>query len=303
MNQCARRFYRYAAGLIPAFCLLLLAGCGRQQSAPGPVAGPQLIPVKVVTVAPRDIEEDIEYVANVKAQEEVQVFPRVSGKIMEKVRQEGDRVAKNEPIIFIDRDETGLTFEKAPVQSPLAGIVGRVLVDVGSHVSAQTPVAVVVDMDRVRVYLDVPEKYLPRIAPGMPAAVSVEAYGERTFPGQVEKISPMVDTATRTAQAQIGIDNPEHLLRSGMYAKVRLSLNRYKDAIAVLKEAVLGREPHQYVYVVRDGKAEVKDIATGVRQGPYVQVVKGLLAGDKVVIMGQQRLYAGAAVLAEENGQ
>jgi membrane fusion protein, multidrug efflux system len=297
------RMYRYGWFIVALALFVVLAGCQKREVAGKKEAVPEAIPVKVVTVTLEDIQEVIDYVANVKAQQEVMVYPKVSGKIIEKIKQEGDVVSKGDAIAFIDRDEVGLTYEKAPVESPLSGVVGSVLVDIGTHVSTQTPVALVVDMERMKVYLDMPEKYLPKIKLGMDAGVVVEAYPLEVFKGKVERISPMVDIGTRTALVEIVIDNADNRLRSGMYAKVKLVTQQYKASPVVLKEAVLGKEPKQYVYVVSDQKAYLKDVQTGIRQGPYLQIKEGLVAGDKVVIMGQQRLYDGAAVLAEENGK
>jgi membrane fusion protein (multidrug efflux system) len=285
------------------FFLIFIIGCQKQQANLKKDDGPQVIPVKVITIAPQDMQELLDYVANIKAQQEVLVFPKVTGKIIEKVKEEGDSVAKAEVIAFIDRDEVGLTFAKAPVESPISGVVGKVMVDIGSNVSAQTPVALVVDMEKVKVSLDVPEKYLTKITLGMHATVTVDAYSEQSFDGILEKINPVLDIPTRTIQVEILIDNKDHKLRSGMYAKVKLVTQEYKNTLAVLKEAVLGREPKQYVYVVDGQKAQLKEITTGVRQGAYLQVKEGVKAGDKVVIMGQQRLYEGALVLVEENGK
>lgn len=300
MKNKRRCFYKF---IVLAVILIFPGGCQKQSANPKKDAGPEIIPVKVVTVVPQDMQELLDYVANIKAQQEVLVFPKVTGKIIEKIKQEGDPVVKAETIAFIDRDEVGLTFAKAPVESPISGIVGKVMVDIGSNVSSQTPVAMVVDMEKVKVYLDVPEKYLTRLTLGMHAAVTVDAYPGQSFDGVLEKINPVLDIATRTIQAEIIIDNKDHKLRSGMYAKVKLVTQEYKDALAVFKEAVLGKEPKQYVYIVDGQKAVLKEVATGLRQGGYLQVKEGIKAGDKVVIMGQQRLYEGAAVLVEENGK
>jgi HlyD family secretion protein len=294
------RYYRIVA-VAGALCLAC-CGCQKKEMNVPRAVVDETIPVKVVTVKAETIQEYIDYVANVKAQEETFVYPKVTGKIVEKVKQEGDSVAKGETIAWIDRDEVGLTFEKAAVEAPLTGMVARVLVDTGANVSPQAPVALVVDMDKVKVFLDMPEKYLPSISVGMKAAVSVEAYPDEVFDGTIARVSPMVDTATRTCQVEIGIDNKEHKLRSGMYAKVKVVTREYKDALVVLKEALLGKDPQQYVYVIKENKASVRDVKAGVRQGPSVQIVEGLTAGDKVVIMGQQRLREGAAVAVEENG-
>ena len=102
----------------------LLSGCGK---APAKGAKKEsAIPVKVMKVAIEDLDKALEYVGNIKGRDEAVVYPKVSGKIIEKVKEDGSSVSKGETIAYIDRDEVGLKFEKAPVESPLTGTVGRV---------------------------------------------------------------------------------------------------------------------------------------------------------------------------------
>ncbi len=278
--------------------------CGCQQGPASKTAVVQeAIPVKVAVVTGQTIQELLDYVADIKAQEEVMVYPKVTGKVIEKIKDEGASVSKNEAIMLLDRDEVGQTFELAPVESPIAGIVGKVYVDIGAHVSPQSPVAMIIDMNKVKVYLDIPEKYIPVVSLDMHASVTVDAYPGQVFDGIIAQISPVIDPLTRTAQAQIIIDNKDHRLRSGMFSKVKVVTAEYADSLVVLKEAVMGKEPQQYVYIVEDGKAKLREVETGVRQGANVQVTKGLAKGEKIVVMGQQRLFEGAAVLVEEGGR
>lgn len=291
----------YRAMFILVFFLLFVFGCQPKRELE---KTPEVIPVKVLKVELKEILDALEYSGNIKAQDEARVYPKVSGKIMEKVKVDGSAVNKGETIAYIDRDEVGLKFEKAPVESPLTGIVGRVYVDIGQNVTAQTPIALVVDMDKVKIDLDIPEKYLPRVSLGQEAQISVDAYPEEEFSGQVTKISPIVDLATRSAPIEITVDNPQHRLQSGMFAKVKLILKEHKNTPAILKEAVMGKEPDLYVYMVKDNQAILQKVNLGIRQGPYFEVREGLKEGDLVVIMGQQRLRDNAPVsveIAEEN--
>ncbi|OGX16862.1 MAG: hypothetical protein A3K83_04300 [Omnitrophica WOR_2 bacterium RBG_13_44_8b] len=283
--------------LIFALSLFLIAGCQQNKEEAKP---PETIPVKILAVKLTKLSEALEYVGNIKAKDEAIVYPKVSGKIIEKVKVDGSAVAKNEAIAYIDRDEVGLKFEKAPVESPLAGIVGRVFVDIGSHVEPQTPVALVVNMDEVNINLDIPEKFLPRVSLGQNAKITVDAYPEEEFSGKVTKISPVVDLNTRSSPIEITIGNTKHLLKSGMFAKVQLVIEEHENVPVILKEAMMGKEPDLYVYVIENKKAVLRKISLGIRQGPYYEVKQGLKQGDAVVIMGQQRLYEGAAVIAEE---
>jgi RND family efflux transporter MFP subunit len=173
-------------------------------------------------------------------------------------------------------------------------------VDIGENVTTQTPIALVVDMRRVEIDLDIPEKYYSKIALGQKANIRVDAYPDEGFSGLVTKISPVVDLSTRAAPIEITIDNPESKLRSGMFSKVSLVLAEHKNVPVILKEAIMGKEPNLYVYVTEDEKAVLRQITLGVRQGPYYEVKDGLREGDLVVIMGQQRLYEGAEVITEE---
>ncbi len=259
----------------------------------------QAIPVKVFKVEIRDLEESLEYVGNIRAQDEAVVYPKVSGKIIEKVKEDNSKVFKGEAIAYIDRDEVGLKFEKAPVESPITGIVGRVYVDIGTNVSPQTPLALVVNMDKVKINLEVPEKYLPRVSKDKQARIRVDAYPQEEFIGYITKFSPVVDLATRTAPVEIMVDNPSHLLKSGMFAKINLILDEHKDALVILKESIIGKEPDTYVYVIKEARAFLTKVSLGLRQGPYLEVKEGLREGDLVVIVGQQRLRDNAQVTVE----
>jgi len=277
--------------------LLLVSGCQQKEEKK---AGLEVIPVKVARVAIKELNKTLDYVGDIKAQDEAIAYPKVTGKVSEKVKEDSSLVNKGEVIAYIDRDEVGLKFEKAPVESPLSGIVGRVYVDMGENVSSQTPIALVVNIDKVKINLDIPEKYLPQVSLGQNAKISVDAYPDEEFSGKVIKISPVVDLATRAAPIEIIVENQQHRLKSGMFAKIGLIIQEYKNIQVILKEAVMGKEPDTYAYIVENNKAVLKKIKLGLRQGPYFQVLGGLKEGDPVVIMGQQRLHEGAKVSMEE---
>ncbi|MBU2222099.1 MAG: HlyD family efflux transporter periplasmic adaptor subunit, partial [Candidatus Omnitrophica bacterium] len=159
--------------LLPALLFfLVLSGCFKKEEIKvNPV---QPIPVKVIKSELKDLNKVLEYVGDIKAQDEVMIYPKVTGKIIEKLKDEGVVVNKAEAIVYIDRDEVGLKFNKAPVESPIAGLVGRVYVDIGSNVSPQTPIALVVNMDKVKISLDIPEKYIPSVYLGQDALINVD---------------------------------------------------------------------------------------------------------------------------------
>jgi len=288
--------------LVFLILLFLFSGCIQKEEIKAPV-GAQAIPVKVAKVERKDISRALEYVGSIRAKEEVIVYPKVTGKISEKVKAEGDKIDKDEVIAYVDRDEVGLTFNRAPVMSPLAGVIGRVYVDIGSQVNLQTPVAMVVNMESVKIDLDIPEKYIPKVYLGQEAKITVDAYPNQVFIGKVTQMSPVVNPENRAAPIEIMIENREHFLRSGMFAKVSLAIEERPKALVILKEAINGKDPDTYVYVIENNKAILKKVSLGIHQGSDYEATDGLKEGDWVVIVGQQRLYENAPVTVEENGK
>lgn len=295
MTPKARKITSIVIGL---FVLLLVArGCGKART--GDEIINDVIPVKAVKVDLRTIKDTLDYVGDIKAQEEAAIYPKVGGKIIEKVREDGAPINKGDVIAYVDRDEVGFKFEKAPVESTLTGIVGRVFVDIGSQVTPQTVIAQVEDMDNVKIDLNIPERGIPKVEVGQTAEIKVDAYPGEIFVGKVTKVSPVLDIGTRTAPIEVLISNADYRLKPGMFADTRLVVNEIKDTPVVLKEAIMGKGKGIYVYVIDNNVARQRSIKTGVREGSYYQVVDGLKRGDVVVVMGQQRLYDGSRVKVE----
>ena len=282
------------------FCfpaLFFLIGCGGGDEVKSKEQS--VIPVKAAEVKVRDINKTLDYAGDIKAQDEAIIYPKINGKIIEKLKEDGNSIQKGDVIAYVDRDEVGFQFEKAPVESYLAGIVGRVYVDKGTSVTTQTPIALIVDINNVKVKLDIPEIYLSRVSVGQSAEISVDACPQDKFTGKVSKISPVLDLDTRTAPIEIIISNLDHRLKPGMFARVKLIIEEHKNVPVILKEAILGNEPNLYVYIANGKNAFQRNVKLGIHQGAYFEVVSGLKGGELVVIMGQQRLYDNALISVE----
>lgn len=254
------------------------------------------IPVEVIEVIKGDLREIVSYTGDIEAKERIEVYPRVSGKIIKKNVVEGDRIKKGQTIALIDRDEPGFKFEPAPVNSLLAGIVGRVYVDLGAKVTPQTPVALIVDMDKVKVKIDVVERDLPRVRIGQEAQIRVDAYSEKIFRGKVWKISPVVDLGSRTAPIEIFISNPKHLLKPGMFARVEITTKESKDTLIIPRDALMKEGDLTFVFIVEDNQALRKEVTTGMRQENLVEIKDNLNVREEVIVMGKTRVKDGSEV-------
>lgn len=286
--------------------VVLLSGCGGEKADAGKggkpngrgPAGPAS--VKLATVGQRDIRETLEYTADIAAMDEARVFSRVPGKVLEKVVDEGAVVRKGDVIAYVDRDEVGLKFEKAPVESPLEGVIGRVYVDRGASVTVQSPIALVVDIRSVRAKMDIPERYVSYLGTNLASWVTVDAWPGVVFTGRVWKVSPVVDSDTRTMPVEVLIANADGKLKPGMFCRVALPIKERKSVTVVPREAVLGRGSESVVYVVTNGVARMRSVTMGLRDGGDVEVSGPIAPGDSIVVMGHQRLKDGSTVLMDD---
>ncbi len=187
------------------------------------------------------------------------------------------------------------------LRAPFAGVVLMRMLDEGSlcTVMPPSPVMVIADVDTMKVEGAISERDLLSIKVGMPARVFVDALrGTKALTGAVAIINPMVDPRTRTVKVQINLPNPEHLLETGMSARIILDLGE-REAVAVPDEAVLrgGAAERSAVFIVdASGIAKRREVATGVHEEGLVEITKGLQIGERVIRAGHVGLLDGARV-------
>ncbi|KPK41614.1 MAG: hypothetical protein AMJ78_04935 [Omnitrophica WOR_2 bacterium SM23_29] len=276
------------------FGVALLVSCAKKVPTKEEVTK---IPVSVIEVRKGSLKEALFYVGDIKADDEAIIYPKVTGKIIEKLAKEGDSLKKGDILAYIDRDEVGFKFEKAPVESPIDGVVGKVYVDIGTSVSPQVPVGLVVNMDVVEVEVNVVERDLPKIREGQAAQLEADAYPDEIFEGMVERITPVVDLASRTATVQIKIPNEDHRLKPGMFARIKILVKEREDVLIIPRDAIILEDSSNYVFVVKDdNNVQRKKIEIGLNEDNKFEVINGLDEGEIVVTMGNARLKDGDTV-------
>ena len=177
-----------------------------------------------------------------------------------------------------------------PISSPIGGVVMERSISNGEVVGPEKVLFIVADLSTLWVLIDIYERDLPRLKTGMMVKVSVAAYPDRDFKGNLSFISDVMDEKTRTVKARVTIDNSSGLLKPGMFATV--SMEAFPDSqsekiIAVPAEAILMEGSTRYVFV-QIGKDQFQrtDITVGRTVGRRVEVTDGLKEGNPVVIQG-----------------
>jgi membrane fusion protein (multidrug efflux system) len=186
--------------------------------------------------------------------------------------------------------------DRTVIRSPLRGILNRFPVEVGEYVEPGRCVAEIVDLDQVKVVLDVPERDVGFLAVGREESVSLGPNGENSLAGPVTYISELADAQTHASRVEITLDNRQQKLRSGQIVQVHLTRRLLKDAIMVPLGAVIPLEDGREVYVVEGGKAQPRKVELGFMKGYSVQVVSGLSEGDRLIVDGHRYVGAGQAV-------
>jgi len=212
-------------------------------------------------------------------------------------QQEFDQIASQ-----FHANEAGLELKRrqlrdTQIRAPFSGIVGARQISPGQVIGKNITLTWLVDLDPVKVEVNVPERYLSQVAIGQSMEFGVAAFPNDRFKGEVYFISPQLDSATRTALVKARIPNPGHKLKGGMFANLALTLILRDSAIVVPEPALVSNGDAVTVFVVDDkGTAQIRPVKVGLRLAGKAEVLSGVQAGDKVVVEGVQKLFPGASV-------
>ncbi|MGC9327611.1 MAG: efflux RND transporter periplasmic adaptor subunit, partial [Candidatus Hinthialibacter sp.] len=137
---------------------------------------------------------------------------------------------------------------------------------------------------------------------GLSAELNVDAYPDKTFKGRVTRIAPILDPDTRAAEAEVEFENPDLLLKPGMFARVTIQFNLHENVLLVPNEAIVKRESKQGVFVVGPDlkTARFVSIERGIMNSE-VSEVTGLTPEQTVIVMGQHLLSDGDLITVNES--
>ncbi len=200
-------------------------------------------------------------------------------------------VSRLEAQVALDRER----LEDMRIRAPMAGSLSQRNVDVGDYVEEGDEL-VTLYSERLEISFDVPERYMGRVRLDQPVRVSVTAYPEREFEGQVSFVSPSVNVATRKFTVKALVGDPGNLLKPGAFATAGLVLDVRQGRPAVPESALVATREGYLVFLVRDGRAVMRPVEIGLRRTGLAEVRQGLEAGQEVVVAGQLNLSDGTPV-------
>jgi multidrug efflux pump subunit AcrA (membrane-fusion protein) len=276
--------------ILVAILILILPGLIRlQKASEKSEVADSGVPVVVTTAKVKDAVKIMSFSSQVRGIEQAQVFPDIPGRFLKYTVDDGQWVKKDQIIAYVEQDVPGVVREPIAVKSTISGIISLRSVDKGQLIRQQDPMfpdpplAEVARIDRIKVELDVPEKFF--IKEGLPVKVEIPSLS-KTFEGKVEKASVFYNSMTRTQHVVGVVPNSENEILPGMFAKVWVEVARENNAISLPIDAVLGLVD-KYVFKAKKGRAALSSVTTGITNGENIVIKDGVSPGDTVIIVGQ----------------
>ena len=182
--------------------------------------------------------------------------------------------------------------------SPLSGIVKEKLASRGEYLQPGKAVATIVQINPLRLRLEVPEAFAASISRGQSVTLRVDAFADREFQGQIKRINPSVDEKNRSLIAEAEVPNPNGLLRPGMFARAQVVSKTEGMAMMVPERAVVSLAGVNKVFVVEGARAVERQVKIGTRDGSLVEILEGVRVGERVVTTNTDKLHDGVTVSA-----
>ena len=195
--------------------------------------------------------------------------------------------------------------EKKRITAPFGGRLGIRMVDLGQYLNSGEPIVSLQSMDPIYVDFSFPQNWVSKISIGMPVEITVDAFPDRAFTGQLTAITPEIDESTRTIGLQGTLENPKGELLPGMFAQAAVVLPQ-EDTLKIMpKTAIMYASYGDSVFVVmdQDGQKTVEQrfVRLGESRGDFVSVTEGVEVGDTVVSAGAFKLRNGMSIMVNNS--
>ena len=193
----------------------------------------------------------------------------------------------------LERTNTLLHFAK--ITAPFAGMITGRFVDNGAFVPSATSgsaaqnaaIFTLMDFTTVRAQAAVPEVECAFIRAGLPVKFTLEALPGKTFDTTVSRSNGVLDEGTRTMLVEADMPNAEGALKPGMYANIRIAVEKHTGAITIPVEALVMEKTNAFVFKTADGKAKKTAVKLGFNDGANAEILEGLADGEGVIVPGK----------------
>lgn len=190
--------------------------------------------------------------------------------------------------------------DKKQIRAPFTGELGIRQVDLGQYLEEGAAIVRLTQLSPIYLDFNLPERHISQLSKGQRVVLSVQAYPEKNFSGQIAAISPAIEQNTRSLKIRASLENRDKLLHPGMFAQVEI-VSGQKTPVLTLPDTAITYNPYgNSVFLVESGDkgltVQSRQVQTGQSREGRVEILEGLKAGDRVVSAGQVKLRNGMPV-------
>lgn len=189
-----------------------------------------------------------------------------------------------------------LALERTVLTAPFAGVINARFIALGALVDPGTEVFELLDLARVKVAIGIPESDIDFVRTLEKAAFRVDALGGRSFTGTRHSLAHKPLSQVQAYSLQLAADNPDGILRPGMFAEARILREERPKALLVPLYAVIAPDREKICFVAQDGKAQRRRVTVGRLLGQEIEITAGLRFGDALIVLGQRQVEDGGPV-------
>ncbi len=197
-----------------------------------------------------------------------------------------------------------VNLQDSVLYAPFSGFVVERRMNRGEMYAARSNEYVfhLVDTSTVEVEVDIFETKKRFVSIGEAVSVTVDAYAEKKFTGTITVVNPLIDPASRKFLVKIAVANPDYLLEPGMFARVAIKEHTTENAVLVPARAVIERDGAKVVFVVEQGRAQMRPVSTGLTTYRLVEITEGVSPGVQVIVDGLYAVKQGTPVTVRGAG-
>ena len=211
-------------------------------------------------------------------------------------QEELDKSATERTLARANFRQMQIEYERGFLKAPLTGMVNHLFLDEGEFVDKGKPFADLVNVDKIKINVNVPELDVRYLKVGQKTMVRVDAFPDRELTGVIDFVAYKADPATKTFPVKVIVDNPDHEIRPGMIARVAFLRRIIPDALAAPIFSIVDKGGERILFVEKDGVVQARTISIGAIEGDKVQITKGLQPGDHLIVVGQKEVEEGMKV-------
>lgn len=190
-------------------------------------------------------------------------------------------------------ESTRILLGETSIRSPINGLVASKNMEAGEMVKDDSIIATLVDISRVFIAMNVNEREITRVQPGQHVIFTVDALGDTSFKGRIDRITPVLDVKTRTIEVKAIVDNPGNRLLPGMFTRARIVVSSAERLVIPLTSLAKREGNRGEVYLVKKDIIFRQGVELGSEYRSDIEIVKGLQTGDTIVSKGTNLVYPG----------